>query len=287
MKRLTKLIVIITCVFFVSQSGLAMDDNARNLFFNPESMIATKALIGNSSSNTVVSPDTAPGVDLSTENIGGLGGIGGYYEKLENQGISVWIELLRKGSTSAKRVEPSRVFKSGDKIRIHMVTNGDGYLHALHRGTSGVEKIIPISSGGRVNTGVAAVIPSNGGWLKFDKNVGIEKIDLLFGSHSQAAESSLVPVSTSTPESLTVNVRDVIDNYRASKNLITFEQQGTKDLVVVDQSGGGNNSIRPIPISRQPANLAQVAQDILSAPAQYAVNTANEPVVMQLNLKHQ
>ncbi|MCP3931771.1 MAG: DUF4384 domain-containing protein [Bacteroidetes bacterium] len=273
------------------QSVLAEQKEAMELFYNPVKLSASKALFGNNSSQTVISPDTAPGVELSPENIGGLGGIGGYYEKLENQGVSAWIELQRKGSNSVKRVEPSRVFKSGDKIRVHITTNGEGYLHALHKGSSGVERMIPISDSGRVSTGQAVVIPSNGGWLKFDKHVGIEKIDLLYGSTSQAAESGFVPISTSTQASLTANVRDVVNNYMASKSLVTFEQKGTKDLLVVDQTTGGTNSnaisLGRVPINRDASNQIQISQNVYSAPAQYAVNTTAEPVVMRLNLKHQ
>ena len=282
------IITIAGVIFFLlgAHAAYGSENSARDLFFNPVPNGA-KALVGNSSSNTVVSPDTPVGVDLSPENIGGLGGIGGYYEKLENQGIAVWVELLRKGATAVQRVEPSRVFKSGDKIRIHITSNADGYLHALHRGTSGVEKIIPVSLGGRVQTGSTSVIPSNGGWLKFDHNVGNERVDLLFGSHGRAADSGIVPTSSTTPDVLRANIREVVDNYVASKNLVTFEQKGTKDLLVVNQSQPTSSSPQPaLQISRN-GSSSVIDPDVYSAPGQYAVNTADEPVVMVLNLKHQ
>lgn len=287
MKKITFMIMVSLAMLLVEQVAYSSEERARDLFFTPVPP-SSKALIGNSNTSTVVSPDTAVGVDLAPENIGGLGGIGGYYEKLENQGIAVWVELLRKGSTAAKRVEPSRVFKSGDKIRIHITSNADGYLHALHRGSTGVEKIIPVSTGGRVTIGNESVIPSNGGWLKFDHNVGSERIDLLFGSHGRAADNGLIPTPTNTVDTLRANIREVVDNYVASKNLVSFEQKGTKDLLVVNQSSSVNSTTQAaLPISRNGSVPEKVDQAVYSAPGRYAVNTADEPVVMVLNLKHQ
>jgi hypothetical protein len=255
---------------------MAEDERARSLYYSPTPEGAEKSVFG-SHGGTRISAGTKPGQEYSTNDIGGLGGLTDYYEKLENTGVMYWVELVQTGSSTVKRVPGSRVFRSGDRIRVHITTNGDGYLQALHRGTTGVNKLVPVSTGGRVSGGNEVVIPPGGGWLRFDEAKGIEQIDLVFASHAGAVERGIVP--TSNNQNLIQHVQHTIEQVSLSKDLVTYEQGGEKDLIVE----GGSVVTTPVVFNRPGGPDPQV----VSAPANYAVNTAGAPAVVKVRLNHQ
>ena len=257
-------------------TATANDDTARDLYFNP-----TKALFGGSGSTVITSNQTV-GSGFVSEDNGNLGDIENYYEKLENPGVTYSIELLRVGSSTPKRVSGSYVFKQGDRIRIHVSTNGDGYMHALHKGTSGNTMLVPISTGGRVSNGQDITIPSANGWMKFDHQKGIEKLDLVFASHTDSSSMGIVPNESNTA-SLISNIQQIAMRYSDSKDLVTFDTGGEKDLLIEGGSGYQTAGV----INRTNRPVVQVSQEIYDAPATYAVNVASEPVAIKINLKHQ
>lgn len=275
-KQIITHIAAVLGVVFFSQAAIA-DETARDLFFNP-----SKAMIGGGGSAATVTTNSRVG-DFTASDNDNLGSIGNYYADLENPGVQYSIELLRKGSSTTKRVDGNHVFKAGDRIRLHITGNGNGYMHALHKGTTGDSLLVPISNGGQVINGQDVSIPSSTGWLRFDENPGFEKVDLVFASGGTSAEEGII----STPNngnSLLVAVRHVINNYSNSKDLVTYVQEGTKDLVVEDGS-----AVYPVtgPINRTSRPAQQVEQAVYSAPANYVVNTAGKPVVVKISLKHQ
>ncbi len=262
---------------FISQTAIA-EDSARDLFFNP-----TKALIGGGGSAVTVTTSNKIG-NFTTEDNNGLGSVDGdYYGALDNPGVQYSIELLRRGSNVTKRVDGNHVFKSGDRIRIHLTSNGNGYMHALHKGTTGDSFLIPISNGGQVLNGQDITIPSSTGWLRFDENKGVEKIDLVFASHSVSAQEGIVPTPDNS-DSLETVIQHVVGTYSSSKDLITYMQTGTKDLVV-ENGAAVYQTTGPINRTDRPAQ--QISQAVYDAPANYAVNTAGKPVVVKISLKHQ
>ncbi len=254
------------------------EQNARDLFYSP-----TKALFGSGSSASTITSNERAGQNFDKADNENLGDISNYYEKLENPGVTYSIELLRKGSNTPKRVSSGHVFKSGDRIRVHVSANGDGYMHALHKGSSGNTMIIPISTGGRVTNGQNITIPSASGWLRFDNQKGLEKLDLVFASHGNANQMGIVPTSNNTA-SLIANIQQVAAKYSVSKSLLEFEQSGEKDLILED---GGVANLSPGVINRTSRPAAEITQAVYTAPANYAVNTASEPVAIKINLKHQ
>ena len=273
--RLTIAASIVFATF--SAASIADQDDARDLYFNP-----TKALFAGGGTNTVISTNDTVGSDFVAADNGNLGGIGGYYEKLENPGVTYTIELLRKGSNTPKQVNGNHVFKEGDRIRLHVSANGDGYMHALHKGSSGSTMLIPISTGGRVNNGQGISIPSATGWLKFDHQKGVEVVDVVFASHANAAQQGIVP-NAGNASALVANVQQVALKYSNSKNLVMHETNGEKDLILV---GGATSPISGA-INRTNQPTQQIVQTVYEAPATYAVNTASEPVVVKIKLRHQ
>lgn len=94
--------------------------------------------------------------------------------------ISYWIELMRGGK---KFKCNSRVaFKSGDKIRFHVIPEADGYAYVvLKQGSSGQSAVLFPRQGNNnlLRAGLDYPLPYDG-WLAFDQNPGIEKLSLMF-----------------------------------------------------------------------------------------------------------
>lgn len=254
----------------------AANDAAKVLFYNPN----TGASSGVNSGDVQIAPDGESGGEHTAS--GGSGdtaysGISNYYDRLANPGIAYHIELLRPGSNVVKQVSDRRVFRSGEKIRIRVYPNSNGSLHVLHTGSSGNQKLLPVSSGGEasINAGKGYVIPSNQGWLRFDETKGTERIKLVltpsYNPVEQEADLSMQQVAA------------LYDRASSSKNLVTYTQDGEKDLVVE-----GANVSRPVNrVVNSEGSYMRVSEDVAASPGSYAVNTAGEPVAIEVKLKHQ
>ncbi|MCI5159971.1 MAG: hypothetical protein D3906_16405, partial [Candidatus Electrothrix sp. AUS1_2] len=142
-------------------------------------------------------------------------GISNYYDRLKNPGMHYWIELARPGSSVIQQVNDRRVFRTDEKIRIHLNTNAPGTVLVHHTGSSGRNKTFPVDMRG----GQEYVIPSATGWLRFDYNKGFERIELIFipGGGGQAH------IGASGAE-----FNRLYDNYSQSKSLITSVVDGEK-----------------------------------------------------------
>ena len=269
--------ICISGLIIATTVAQAENQTARELFYSP-----SKAIFASASSNTTITSNQRVGENFTASDNGSLGAVGNYYESLENPGVSYKIELLRRGSNTPKVVTASHVFKSGDRIRIHVNANADGYMHALHKGSSGNALLVPVSTGGRVANGQNISIPSDSGWMKFDSQKGIEKMDLVFASTPNASQHGMIPTQVNN-NSLISNIQQVALKYSNSKSLVTYENSGEKDLIV----DAGVNALTPAVINRtgRPANKIEPA--LYNSPATYAVNTASEPVVVKIELKHQ
>lgn len=115
-------------------------------------------------------------------------------------GVQYWLELSRPDG-SKQRVTADRVFRSGDRIKLFVTTNREGYLYLLNIGSSGRSRLIFPHS--RMQAGqnfVQANMPyevPQGGAFQFDANPGEETVllmlspqpmnDLLPGGGAQAA----------------------------------------------------------------------------------------------------
>ncbi len=109
-----------------------------------------------------------------------------YYQQLNeptrqsNTGFRYWIELQRKGSTL--RVSNRQRFRSGDRIKFHIISNIDGYAHiVLVGGSTGARSILfPVAGKDQSNAvrrGRECTIPSTS-FLQFDNNRGSEHIQV-------------------------------------------------------------------------------------------------------------
>lgn len=225
---------------------------------------------------SIVTPETGDTTHKPDANSGGAySTISNYYEKLKNPALHVWMELKKPGSNYVKRVNDRHVFKSGNEIRIHVTGNTSGRLYVMHHGSTGTQKLLPVSAGGNsISSGDSYVIPSNGGWLKFDNNPGIETVKLVLAPSNETGSS--------LPEASMQDVLAMYDQFSTSKGLVETVEGGEKDLLV---SGGWRNqgmSVTP----RSQGGAVQTVQ-APSDPGRYVGNTDGEPVTMELKLRHQ
>ncbi|OQX28270.1 MAG: hypothetical protein BWK80_00985 [Desulfobacteraceae bacterium IS3] len=212
-----------------------------------------------------------------------------YYSKVK-PGIMYWIELVSPDN-APQRVSNDRIFRSGDKIRLHISANADGYLCVLHEGSTGTSKIIPISDAGNggVRMGADYVIPSKKGWLRFDNNPGEEKLKLLFAPVNSSPDvlNVMQRSFTLTGTESVDQLIDIYDKYKENRGILRHVESGmrSRDLFVED----GDMPETDFNVEVKPDFKTQ--SDIYNAPANYVVNIAadrnlKEPVAVQISLLH-
>jgi len=284
-------VLLAACYALLSLGSAQAQSSAKALFYN---------------GNVVQAPGGGQGGQFNPAS-GGSGGSGGagqaytgisnYYDRLKNPGMHYWIELARPGSSVIQQVNDRRVFRTDEKIRIHLNTNAPGTVLVHHTGSSGRNKTFPVDMKG----GQEYVIPSASGWLRFDYNKGFELIELIFipGGGGQAH------IGASGAE-----FNRLYDNYSQSKSLVASVIDGTKDLVFEGRMGGmGGNNYKDLVLEGTGGNYNNPpdygagtdsygygpgpdqnnygSDPFADGPGVYAVNTAGEPVTMEIKLKHQ
>jgi hypothetical protein len=273
-------VLLAACYALFSFGSVQAQSSAKALFYN---------------GNVVQAPGGGQGGQFNPAS-GGSGGHGGagqaytsrtdYYATLNNPGMHYWIELARPGSSVIQQVNDRRVFRTGEKIRIHLNTNGPGTVLVHHTGSSGRNKTFPVDMKG----GQEYVIPSASGWLRFDYNKGFERIELIF----IPGEGGQAHIGASGAE-----FNRLYDNYSQSKSLVASVIDGTKDLVFEGRMGGMGGhykdlvlegtpgSYNPPPNTGQQWGGGEYPQPSINGPGGYVVNTAGEPVALEIKLKHQ
>ncbi len=99
--------------------------------------------------------------------------------------------FARDSNGLAVRVEPDRVFRKGDRVRILLETNADGYLYIFNRTNDGAPVMIypdaELDEGGNyLQAHVPFEIPAADNdnerlrWFAFDENAGTEKVFFVF-----------------------------------------------------------------------------------------------------------
>ena len=98
-------------------------------------------------------------------------------------GTKITIELNRNGKLSF--VKPNYQFRSGDKIRLRMKTNFEGYVTVLNLGSSGnVNLLYPVAGKPHYVTPTNDYqIPQGNGWVVFDDQPGIEIISVIMSEY--------------------------------------------------------------------------------------------------------
>jgi hypothetical protein len=161
-------------------------------------------------------------------------------------GLSWWIELIEGSGGPGVQVTDSRVFQSGDRIRLHFQSNAEGHIAIFQFGASGTaSKLFPDVSRGLSRNTIHAqtdhVLPSEKHWFRFDATPGTEKLLVLFAKN-QADIDAAVPPSQALDAMQTTTLLETAKRVSGSKDLVietvdnekTYAVNKVKDLVVLD-----------------------------------------------------
>lgn len=179
--------------------------------------------------------------------------------KDQYMGVSYWIELVG-GDGQSRRVTADHVFRSGDRIRLHLRSNRAGYLYVANIGSTGRTYMLfpnaTVEAGNNtVQADVAYTVPS-GGYIRFDQNPGEETLLVMLSSRPM---DGMAP----QPDRQTA----AITSEDAARLLMGAKSKGAKDLVLETDAA-----------SSEPASYAV-------APLQSLNDGAI--ITMRIKLKHQ
>ncbi len=99
-------------------------------------------------------------------------------------GTKITIELNRNGRLSF--VKPGYKFRSGDKIRLRLATNFEGYISLMNVGSTGeVEFLYPYNGAdNRVMPSRDIQVPRSDAWIVFDNKPGTENLTVIMSKES-------------------------------------------------------------------------------------------------------
>jgi len=126
-------------------------------------------------------------------------------------------------------VSEREIFRSGDRFRMRIQPNADGYLYVILHGAEGeVEILFPFADEGETAHRLKAferhTIPRRA-WFRFDEQTGIERVYLIFSeerveSLEDAAFSDEVQLSASTLVGL-------VAGYVGKPGAVSYEKEAT------------------------------------------------------------
>lgn len=168
----------------------------------------------------------------------------GGFREAKNVGLRYWIELVRPGESVGVRVTADRVFRSGERIRLHFQSNIAGYIALLQLGTHGAASLLfPDSAKGHPDNRIATmqdrVLPSNTAWFRFDNEPGSERLLVLFAQDLN--DLPLLAKISAAPRPDIQLVQETAEMGRTSKNLVLehdVSAHETTGTYIVNVSGG-------------------------------------------------
>lgn len=272
----------ILTVLFLGGGGLLADPpvkGAKELFFDPMDGSVVNASPSNSTKPVTKppSPPAKPGLKRTAappkrkaaspqiarqppKSDSQASTIGSYVRRIPNPsngltlGLSYWIELVGQDG-KGQQVTDNRIFRSGEKIRLHFRSNADGNIALLQLGSSGTSSVLfPDPSKGLDDSRISAredrILPTESAWFRFDNTPGTEKILVVFARSQE--EMNIFSIRPFMDAAATKAVLETVDDIRGGKDLILETE--TEEA---SEIGG------------------------------YGVNLAGKPVVMEIQLKHQ
>jgi hypothetical protein len=177
------------------------------------------------------------------------GTTGGSVKSYANQPIGLGYSIFMRDSEGFPvRVDPERAFRSGDRIRIALETNVDGYLYVFHTENDGApEMIFPdarLNSGKNwVSAHVTHEIPSRSEpvaanqWFTFDNNPAIERLYIVVTREplpQVPTGAQLVSICKQSPGSCPLRMSDanwvqVKEGLNAKTNTSRMKEYGQKE----------------------------------------------------------
>lgn len=167
-----------------------------------------------------------------------------------NTGVQYWIELKRNGRVS--RVNNKFDFQSGDRIKIHVKSNIDGFAYViLKEGSEGEHAVLfpdaKLRDDNRIKAGCDYALPGDG-YLMFDSHPGNEKLILVLSRGQVKADDY---IKTNKP-----------------RVLVASREPGAKDLIP-------GSAVVSFEDNTQIADLVEEATPLASNPNRPAVSPAS------------
>lgn len=146
--------------------------------------------------------------------------------------------IQQRADGSEVDVDTATTFHSGDKVKLSFESNIAGYLYVASQGSSGNWTVLfpsPQINGGRNSIAPLAEyeVPSEGGWWRFDENVGTEHL-FVFLSREPLSQLPGFTRPVSKAETLTAAVVQDLQQSVRSRDLV-FEK---------DKSSGGKPGVK-------------------------------------------
>jgi hypothetical protein len=152
-------------------------------------------------------------------------------------------------------VTSQRIFRSGERIRLHFRSNAEGQIALLQLGSSGSSSFLfPDAEKGLMDTSLSAdqdrVLPDTNTWFAFDNRPGTERLLAVFAKSKADVDS--------------LSVGPAMDSKATEAVLQTAEKQrGSKDLIIETET-------------RKAAEIGT-----------YGVTRSGKPVILEIELKHE
>jgi hypothetical protein len=232
----------------ISVAAQKTPKGAKEIFFSPGDDADTTPATTTPATTTATSP--APPKNPTPPKAAGAGATRGS----GILGLSYWIEVVDGSGAAIGSVTDDHVFRSGDRIRLHFRSNGDGRIMLLQVGASGTASVLfPDPAKGVTYNALLAqqdqVLPSPKHWFKFDQHAGTETLLVLFARHQDALNQTVpAPPLDSEKTAMLVNLAN--------------PARGGKDLMIESET-------------EDPANATT-----------YAANAAGKPIILRIVLKH-
>ncbi len=144
-------------------------------------------------------------------------------------GLMYYLELI---STDGElvRVNSNRAFHSGDRFRLHVTSNIDGWLTILQsQGGAKFEKLFPTAAlpglASNVKKGIDTILPSPGGWFKFDDRPGEIRVLMMLTAEPTGSTTQVASNEAMTSE----NMRALEQVQRGSKALLIESSDSAKE----------------------------------------------------------
>jgi hypothetical protein len=145
-----------------------------------------------------------------------------------NSGIAYWLELSRAGKVT--HVSNKKTFHNGDKLRLHMKPNFNGYAYILMLEASQGDHYVLFPTkkfpNNKITAGRDIALPVGNGapaWMKFDKNPGDEVIRVV------VSRNKIDPKSQFKKDDDTVVIASSGDDTVPEGNSVSVD---TRDLTV-------------------------------------------------------
>lgn len=179
--------------------------------------------------------------------------------KEEYMGVTYWVELVARDGQK-KRITTDHVFRGGDRIKLHVQSNRDGYLYLANIGSTGRSHMLfPHAGMGVGSNSIRANVDYEvpyASYIRFDENPGEETLLIML---SPVPMGEMAP--TVEPRTAAVSPDD------AARMLMKAQAKGAKDLILeVDTT------------SAQPAGYAVAPVALLGDGGM---------ITLQVKLKHQ